>query len=105
MTNTTIEYPGYSIEIPEALLQSFKLLSTFLRGVEDGQNIDLSSPSRVTAIVKDCHYAVIAAIGKAFAHDAQVMDALAQWRSLSEIQQTEAVFQAAANTEPVDIIP
>lgn len=58
MITTYIEYPGYSIEIPDALQQSFKMLSALLRGVEDGQNINLSSSSLVTDIVKDCHYAV-----------------------------------------------
>ena len=104
MITTYIEYPGYSIEIPDALQQSFKMLSALLRGVEDGQNIDLSSSSLVTDIVKDCHYAVIAAIGKTFAHDVKIREALAKWRSLSEVEQTQAVFQAALNTQPQEIM-
>ncbi|MEY8118484.1 hypothetical protein AB9F26_09495 [Falsihalocynthiibacter sp. BN13B15] len=103
MNTTTVQYPGYTIEIPDGLIQPFRELSTIINNIYvDGPDGILSNPV-TRKLVEHCNDCVSAAIGKEFAHELKIGDALSQWRNLSSYERSSLILDAAFNTEPFNI--
>ena len=101
--NPTIQYPGYTVEIPDALMHPFKVLATVLAGYEFDHPFELYQNPNVANAANTCLDCVSAAIGKQFAHESSLGDAFNQWHALSAFDRLEHVIKAAMAAEPVDI--
>lgn len=101
--NPTIKYPGYTVDIPDRLLKPFKVFATVLAGAEFDHPFDLFDNPHSAQVVRTCLDCVLVAIGKHFAHESSLADAVNQWSALSEFERLEHVIKAAMATEPVDI--
>lgn len=102
MNTTTVRYPGYAIEIPDGLIKPFKFLSSILTGIEFDHTFDLLLHPATSKLIKNCNDCVIASIGKEFAHDIKIADALSQWKNLCQYERATIIIKAAANTAPFD---
>lgn len=103
MNITEIQYPGYTIEIPDGLLKPFRLLSRILNDIDFDHPVDLLSFPVTSELIKTCDECVCASVGKVFAHDMKVGNALAQWVNLSQYERATIIIEAAEKTEPFDI--
>jgi hypothetical protein len=101
--NPTIQYPGYTVEIPDHLLKPFKVLATVLAGAEFDHPFDLYNNPHSARVVDTCIECISAAIGKQFAHESSLGDAVNQWRALSDFERLELVIKAAISAEPLDL--
>lgn len=99
---TIVRYGQYAIEVSEALIEPFKTLSTVLVSGELENDRDLLFEEAGHELIQRCDCHVVAAIGKHFAHDFRLRDALAAWNELGLHSKLDAIFEAAHNTEPVD---
>ncbi|GAB5431036.1 MAG: hypothetical protein EpisKO_04060 [Epibacterium sp.] len=102
METTTVQYPGYTIEIPETLIKPFRILSTVMKGMEVEDPIPLLSEPISAEIIEACIHAVSTSIGKEFAHDAKISNALSQWAKLSKYEKTLIITEASDKIEPFD---
>ena len=101
--NPTIQYPGYTVEIPDHLMKPFKVFATALAGDEFDHPFELFNNPYLAEAVRTCLDSVLVAIGKQYAHESYLGDAFNQWHALSEFERLEHVIKAAMATEPVDI--
>lgn len=104
MNTTIIEYSGYAFEIPGKLSKPFRVLSTVLNGQEYEGPVSILDNSVVIDLVNNCNYRVIAAIGKHFAHRKEIDDVLACWQNLTEFGKIVAIYAAAKNSKPINIL-
>lgn len=104
MNSTVVRYNDYDIEIPDGLLRDFKVLSTVLRGIELEDPIEIYACPHAMELIYRCNEAVFAAIGKACAHNVTIGDALTAWRDISDFERTAIIMQAAAQTDPLDLV-
>lgn len=103
MNTTSIQYPGYTIEIPDPLLKPFRVLSTVLSGVDHLHPMQMLENPAIAEIIEDCNFSVLAAIGKEYAHDAKIGDAVNQWNYIGYFDRAMIIRRAAARTEPLDL--
>ena len=103
MNTTTVQYPGYTIEIADHLTHPFRVLSTILTGLEFDHPIDLLSSSVTSDVIRKCYECVSASIGKEFAHEDKIRDALANWSNLTQYERLTMIIEAAEKTEPLEI--
>jgi hypothetical protein len=103
MNTITIQYPGYTIEIADHLTRQFRVLSTILKGVEFEHPAELLSNSVTSKLITKCNECINASIGKEFAHQDAIRDALANWSNLTQFEKLTTIIEAAAKTEPLDI--
>lgn len=101
--NPTIQYPGYTVEIPDRLLKPFKVFATVLAGAEFDHPLDLFDNPFSARVVQTCLDSVLVAIGKQFAHESTLGDAFNHWCTLSDFEHLELVIKAAISAEPLDI--
>jgi hypothetical protein len=101
--NPTIQYPGYTVEIPDRLLKPFKVFATVLAGAEFDHPFELFDNPHSARVVDTCLDSVLVAIGKQFAHESTLGDAFNQWRALSDFERLELVIKAAFSAEPLDL--
>ena len=102
MNRTEIQYLGYTIEIPDGLLKPFRLLSSIMNNIDfDGPDDILSYPVTYN-LVERCNDCVSAAIGKEFAHDIKIGNALTGWINLTRYERSSIILDAAVNTAPFD---
>lgn len=99
---TFIRYGKYTVEISDALIEPFKALSTVLVSGELENDRDLLFEEPGHELIQSCDCHVAAAIGKHFAHDFKLREALAAWSDLGFYSRLDAILEAAHNTEPVD---
>jgi hypothetical protein len=102
MNTTEIQYPGYTIEIPDGLLKPFRLLSTIMNNIYFDGSDDILSYPVTYELVERCNDYVSASIGKEFAHDIKIGNALSEWINLSQYERWVIILDAAANTAPFD---
>jgi hypothetical protein len=102
MNTITIQYPGYTIEIPDGLLEPFRLLSTIMNNIDFDGPYDILAYPVTYKLVERCNDCVSAAIGKAFAHDIKIGVALSEWINLSQYERSSIILDAAVNTAPFD---
>lgn len=102
MNTTTVQYPGYTIDIADHLTQPFEVLSRILNGVEFDHPADPLYNNVTAEIINQCNECVIASIGKEFAHEDKIRNALANWSNLSQYERAEIIINAAAKTEPLE---
>jgi hypothetical protein len=77
--NPTIQYPGYTVEIPDRLLKPFKVFATVLAGAEFDHPFELFDNPHSARVVDTCLDSVLVAIGKQFAHESTLGDAFNHW--------------------------
>ena len=101
--NPTIKYPGYSVEISDHLLHPFRQLATVLAVTGFNHPLDVCDHPRLEEVVLACIDCILAAIGKQYAHDSCLGDAVWHWRALGDLEKVELVIKAALATKPLDI--
>ena len=103
MNTITIQYHGYSIEIADHLTRPFRVLATILSGVEFDHPIELLLSSVTSELIAQCNDRVIASIGKEFAHEEKIRNALTNWSVLTQYERLTNIIEAAEKTEPLEI--
>lgn len=103
MNTTSVQYPGYTIEIADHLIRPFKVLSRILTGIEFDHPSDLLYHIITAELIKACDECVCASVGKAFAHQDKIRNALANWSNLSQYERAEIIINAAAKTDPIEL--
>jgi hypothetical protein len=103
MNTITIQYPGYTIDIADYLTRPFRVLSTILSGVEFDHPVELLSSSVASELINQCNECIIASIGKEFAHEGKIRNALANWSNLTQYERLTIIIEAAAKTAPLEI--
>ena len=79
------------------------MFSRILTGVEFDHPAELLGSSVTAELINACNENVIASIGKEFAHDDKIGDALAKWTNLSQFERAEIIINAAGKTEPLEL--
>ncbi len=103
MDTTFVQYPGYTVEIPDRFIHPFKMLSTVLLGANFDHPCELLDFPASEELIEMCDQCVYTAIGKEFAHDGKIADAFNQWRHLSMYERVSEIVKAAQKIEPLDI--
>jgi hypothetical protein len=101
--NPTIQYSGYTVEIPDTLIHPFKVLATVLAAYEFDHPLDLYDNQNVANVANNCLSCVTAAIGKQYAEDNCLGDAFNHWRALGDFDRISHIIKAAMAAKPVDI--
>ena len=103
MTNAYVQYPGYTVDIPDQLNHPFKVFATVLLGAEFDHPVEVLNNPASAELFEECDMCVHTAIGKEFAHDGKIGDAYNQWRRLSVYERITAIIEAAHRVDPLDI--
>jgi len=103
MRETSVTIKDRVIEIPDGLIEPFKRLSTVMKGMEFENPEDILSFPAMEDIIRDCDFAIAAAIGKAFAHNIEVGEMLKTWTQMPAVETLVQIFKAARNTDPISV--
>lgn len=103
MNTTYVQYPGYTVEIPDQLNHPFKVFATVLLGAEFDHPLEVLDHPASAELFETCDMCVYTAIGKECAHDSKIGDAFNQWRQLAMYERLNAIIKAASKIDPMDI--